>query len=125
MATAKTFSASDTVKRNKTILGHPAGLFVLFFTEMWERFSYYGMRALLVLYMVKYLIDRVDGGTTHVVGFGLFRYMYGNEGTQPLSSHIYGLYTGLVYFTCFFGGMLADRVWGQRKTVYIGGILMA
>lgn len=118
-------SAAATVKKNKTIFGHPAGLFILFFTEMWERFSYYGMRALLVLYMVKYLIDRIDGGTSHVVGFGLFRYMYGNEGTQPLSSHIYGLYTGLVYFTCFFGGMLADRVWGQRKTVYIGGILMA
>ncbi len=91
---------------------------------MWERFSYYGMRALLVLYMTKYLIDHINSGT-YVLGFGLMRHLYGGEATQPLSSHIYGLYTGLVYFTCFFGGMLADRVLGQRKTVYVGGILMA
>ena len=62
-------SAYDTIRSHKTILGHPAGLFVLFFTEMWERFSYYGMRALLVLYMVDYLIKNVRAGTAHVVGF--------------------------------------------------------
>ncbi len=84
-----------------TIFGHPKGLFVLFFTEMWERFSYYGMRTLLVYYMIKHL-------------------MYSHAG----ASQIYGLYTGLVYFTPFFGGLLADRVWGQRKTVIIGGVLM-
>lgn len=82
--------------------GHPAGLYYLFFTEMWERFSYYGMRSLLVYYMTKQLMF-----------------------TQGHSSSIYGLYTGLVYFTPFFGGILADRYLGQRKTVFLGGILMA
>lgn len=82
--------------------GHPTGLYYLFFTEMWERFSYYGMRALLIYYMTKQLMF-----------------------TQEHASHIYGLYTGLVYFTPFFGGILADRYLGQRKTVFLGGILMA
>ncbi|MBI5208791.1 MAG: peptide MFS transporter [Elusimicrobia bacterium] len=82
--------------------GHPTGLYVLFFTEMWERFSYYGMRALLVYYMTKHLLF-----------------------AQEKASHIYGLYTGFVYFTPFFGGILADRVLGQRRTVIVGGVLMA
>jgi len=81
---------------------HPPGLYVLFFTEMWERFSYYGMRSLLVYYMIKHL-----------------------QFTQQRSSEIYGLYTGFVYFTPLFGGMLADRLLGQRKTVIVGGVLMA
>src|SRR5579863_10547444 len=96
---------------------------------MWERFSYYGMRALLVLYMINFLIKDVQSGTTHVFGFlslqrGL-ESVYGPLNIQPLASLIYGLYTAFVYFTPFFGGMLADRVLGQRKTVVIGGILMA
>lgn len=114
--------------------GHPKGLYVLFFTEMWERFSYYGMRALLVLYMTKYLIIHADQGMV-VFGYagirsfvqwfvGLFG-MHDTLSVQALSSQIYGLYTGLVYFTPFFGGILADRVFGQRKSVYIGGVLMA
>ena len=82
--------------------GHPPGLYVLFFTEMWERFSYYGMRSLLVYYMIKHL-----------------------QFTQERSSEIYGLYTGFVYFTPLFGGMLADRFLGQRKTVIVGAALMA
>jgi POT family proton-dependent oligopeptide transporter len=118
-------SALDTVRTHKTILGHPAGLFVLFFTETWERFSYYGMRALLVLYMVDYLIKGVRNGTLHVLGFGALDTFYGNENIQPLSSHIYGLYTAFVYLTPIAGGLLADRVLGQRKTVVMGGILMA
>jgi POT family proton-dependent oligopeptide transporter len=96
---------------------------------MWERVSYYGMRALLVLYMVDYLIKRVEDGTTHVFGFfGLqhgLESVFGPLAVQPLASQIYGIYTGLVYFTPFFGGMLADRVLGQRKTVVVGGIIMA
>lgn len=116
---------AGTVRDHRTLLGHPAGLFVLFFTEMWERFSYYGMRALLVLYMVNFLIPGVRNGTLHVLGFGFFDNLYGHENVQPLSSHMYGLYTGFVYFTPFFGGMLADRVLGQRKTVVIGGVLIA
>ena len=119
----------DTVRKQKTILGHPAGLFLLFFTEMWERFSYYGMRALLVLYMVNFLLPGAINGTIHVAGFGALRTgieaMFGPMGIQPLSSQIYGLYTAFVYFTPFFGGMLADRVLGQRKSVVLGGVLMA
>ncbi len=122
-------SGVDTVRQQKTILGHPAGLFVLFFTEMWERVSYYGMRALLVLYMVDYLIPRVHSGASHVFGFMSLQHgleaVFGPLAVQPLSSQIYGLYTALVYFTPFFGGMLADRVLGQRKSVVIGGVLMA
>jgi len=83
-------------------MGHPKGLYFLFFTEMWERFSYYGMRALLVYYMTKHLLF-----------------------TQAHASHVYGLYTGFVYFTPFFGGLLADRILGQRRTVIVGAVLMA
>ena len=122
-------SAYDSIRSHKTILGHPAGLFVLFFTEMWERFSYYGMRALLVLYMVDYLIKSVRAGTAHVVGFLPLQHgiesVFGPLNVQPMASQIYGLYTAFVYFTPFFGGMLADRVLGQRKTVVIGAVLMA
>jgi POT family proton-dependent oligopeptide transporter len=81
---------------------HPPGLTVLFFTEMWERFSYYGMRSLLVYYMIRHL-----------------------EFSQEQSSRIYGFYTGFVYFTPLFGGMLADRFFGQRRTVILGAVLMA
>lgn len=112
----------------KTFLGHPVGLFVLFFTEMWERFSYYGMRALLMLYMTQYLLKAADTGTT-IVGYATLKAgleaVFGTLAIQPLASQIYGLYTGFVYFTPFFGGILADRLLGQRKTVVIGGILMA
>ncbi len=94
---------NDAVPSNMTkSQRHPAGLYVLFFTEMWERFSYYGMRSLLVYYMTKHL-----------------------QFTQERSSEIYGLYTGFVYFTPLFGGMLADRLLGQRRTVILGGVLMA
>ena len=113
---------------SRTILGHPPGLFVLFFTEMWERFSYYGMRSLLVLYMVDHLFLRPDVGKK-VLGFaaleGALESIFGPLEIQPLSSQIYGLYTAFVYLTPFFGGMLADRVLGQRKTVILGAILMA
>jgi len=108
--------------------GHPAGLFVLFATEMWERMSYYGMRALLTLYMVEYLFIKPEVGK-EVLGFnavkGFIESMFGPQSTQQLGSQVYGLYTGFVYFTPFFGGLLADRVLGQRKTVVVGGILMA
>jgi len=117
-----------TNAKDKTLFGHPIGLFVLFFTEMWERFSYYGMRALLILYMTKYLIQSTRDGNP-VVGFetltSLLSSAFGEMEIQQISSQIYGLYTGLVYFTPLFGGILADRLLGQRKTVVIGGILMA
>ncbi len=109
------------------LFGHPRGLTYLFTTEMWERFSYYGMRSLLVLYMTKYLLLADHSG--NVVGLlGLKRALesvFGPLDVQPLSSQIWGLYTGLVYFTPIFGGLLADRVLGRRRTVVIGAVLMA
>ena len=116
------------VPQGRTFLGHPPGLFILFFTEMWERFSYYGMRSLLVLYMVNHLFLKPDVGK-EVLGFnfikGLLESAFGPLGPQPLSSQIYGLYTALVYATPFFGGLLADRLLGQRRTVILGAVLMA
>jgi proton-dependent oligopeptide transporter, POT family len=109
------------------LFGHPRGLTFLFTTEMWERFSYYGMRSLLVLYMTKFLL--LEDHSVNVIGLaGLRRALEGVFGpldVQPLSSQIWGLYTGLVYFTPIFGGLLADRVLGQRRTVVIGAVLMA
>jgi POT family proton-dependent oligopeptide transporter len=108
---------------------HPKGLFVLFFAEMWERMSYYGMRALLVLYMVKYLFADPDR-FNRVVGLSWLKHLLESSSgvameMQPYSSKIYGLYTGLVYLSPFFGGILADRIWGKKKSVYVGAILMA
>ena len=94
---------------------------------MWERFSYYGMRALLVLYMVKYLLQPEHAD--RVLGYASLKsaleFLFGPLGIQPLSSHIYGIYTALVYLTPVFGGLLADRVLGQRRTVILGAALMA
>ncbi len=121
-------TAQPAPPSDKRILGHPPGLFILFFTEMWERFSYYGMRALLVLYMTDYLLIKPEVGA-HVMGYdtikGGLEWLFGPLAVQPFASQIYGLYTGFVYFTPFFGGLLADRVFGQRKTVVLGAILMA
>ncbi|HEY0839129.1 MAG TPA: peptide MFS transporter [Vulgatibacter sp.] len=111
----------------RTLFGHPIGLSVLFLTEMWERFSYYGMRGLLVLYMTDHLF--IQGRAETVLGFatiqGILGGIFGDMNVQQFSSQIYGLYTGFVYLTPFFGGMLADKILGQRKTVVLGGILMA
>ncbi|MFM6927239.1 MAG: peptide MFS transporter [Bdellovibrio sp.] len=112
----------------KTFFGHPRPLFTLFFTEMWERFSFYGMRALLVLYMTQYLFIQAHEGK-EIWGYsalrGAIEHFFGPLSTQGFASQIYGLYMGLVYFTPFFGGIIADRYWGQRRSVYVGGILMA
>ncbi len=82
--------------------GHPRGLYLLFFTEMWERFSYYGMRAIFILYMTKALI------------------MTGAD-----ASNIYGSFTGLVYLTPLLGGYISDKFWGNRRSILVGGLLMA
>ena len=82
--------------------GHPRGLYLLFFTEMWERFSYYGMRAIFILYMTKALF--ID---------------------KAFASNIYGSFTGLVYLTPLLGGYLCDKYWGNRRSILYGGILMA
>jgi POT family proton-dependent oligopeptide transporter len=113
--------------RSRELFGHPRGLSFLFATEMWERFSYYGMKALLVLYMVKYLLHPEHAQV--VIGFAALKSalegLFGPLEIQPLSSQIYGLYTGLVYLTPVLGGTLADRVFGQRRMVTIGAGLMA
>lgn len=114
--------------KDKELWGHPSGLYVLFLTEMWERFSFYGMRALLVLYMATYLLaDPVRAAD--VIGYtsleNFLKIIFGPLTVQQMSSQLYGLYTGFVYFTPFFGGLLADRILGQYRTVYLGGILMA
>jgi POT family proton-dependent oligopeptide transporter len=106
--------------------GHPKGLAYLAFTEAWERFSYYGMSALLVLYMVNQLL--LPGHVEHVAGFAAFRSMiegiFGPLSTQALASEIFGLYSGFVYFTPVIGGWLGDRI-GQRNAVVIGGLSMS
>jgi POT family proton-dependent oligopeptide transporter len=122
-----TAATPDPPTSNNTLFGHPRGLAFLFATEMWERFSYYGMRALLVLYMVKYLFLPEHAET--VIGYaalkGFYEALFGPLGVQPLASQVYGLYTGLVYLTPVFGGLLADRVFGQRRMVIAGALLMA
>lgn len=111
----------------RELLGHPFGLWTLSLTEMWERFSYYGMRALLVYYLTKQLL--LPGQVEHVAGFAPFRALiegvFGPLSTQQLASQVYGLYTGFVYLTPILGGWLADRYWGQRRTVVAGGVIMA
>ena len=98
------------VKPQGTMLGHPKGLFLLFTTELWERFSYYAMRAILVLY----LVDKVQTEGGHGLGW-----------TQGDAISLYGTFTGLVYLTPLIGGWLADAYLGQRKAIMIGGALMA
>src|SRR5215831_7809317 len=93
--------------QEKTFFGHPAGLSTLFFTEMWERFSYYGMRAFLILYMTAPLASG---------GLGLAD---GDAGS------VYGLYTGSVWGVSILGGLVADRFLGQYRSVLIGGIIIA
>jgi len=112
----------------KELFGHPAGLYVLFMTEMWERFSYYGMRSLLIMYMTYYLF--AEPARAHeVLGYnslhGILVSIFGEMTVQQFSSQMYGLYTGFVYFTPFFGGMLADKYLGKHRSVYIGASLMA
>ncbi len=159
-------------KSKKEVIGHPAGLFVLFTTEMWERFSYYGMRGLLKLYMVNFLFVTyrqrfqgqgydATGNPGDVWGWSFIRGLLPSvdpstltqcvndkvkglvEATppvaadmarsiaeqtcamQPVASTIYGWYTGLVYLTPLLGGFMADRYLGQKRSVYLGGTLMA
>lgn len=115
-------------RRENTIFGHPKGLYVLFLTEMWERMSYYGMRALLMLYMVDYLFIKPDAGR-QIFGFDAVKLglenVFGPLSVQAMSSQIYGLYTGLIFLTPLFGGILADKVIGEKKSVILGGILMS
>jgi POT family proton-dependent oligopeptide transporter len=98
--------AADT---SRTWFGHPRGLATLFFTEMWERFSYYGMRALLMLYMTAAIAQANPG--------------MGLEVDQAAA--VYGLYTSLVYLLALPGGWVADKMWGKKKAVFVGGCIIA
>jgi POT family proton-dependent oligopeptide transporter len=111
-----------------SFLGHPRGLAYLAFTEAWERFSYYGMQTLLVLYMAHQLL--MPGHIEHIAGFTAFRaaveHAYGGPlSVVALASAIFGLYTGLVYLTPIAGGIIADRWLGRTRTITIGALLMA
>ena len=97
----------ETLASDRAFFGHPRGLSTLFFTEMWERFSYYGMRALLILFMTA---APSEGG----LGFGV-----------GVAGAVYGLYTSMVYLMTLPGGWIADRLIGQRRAVVYGGILIA
>ena len=108
MGTPSDHAASLAAARADTsFFGHPRGLATLFFTEMWERFSYYGMRAILIYYLTATI---AKGG----LGF-----------TDSKAGAVYGLYTGMVYLMCLGGGWIADRITGQRRAVLIGGIFIA
>ena len=97
-------TASDEIRLDPSTnaKGHPKGLYVLFATEMWERFNYYGMRAILILFMTKALLF-----------------------DDAFASNLYGSYTGLVYLTPLIGGYIADRFWGSKRSIIVGGLLMA
>jgi proton-dependent oligopeptide transporter, POT family len=111
----------------RTLIGHPRGLFYLAFTEAWERFSFYGMMGLLALYMVDQLL--LPEHAVHVAGLADLRTaleaIVGPLSTQAFASQIFGLYTGLVYFTPLFGGLIADRWIGQRNAVVLGALSMS
>jgi POT family proton-dependent oligopeptide transporter len=123
--------SSDKARSNPgegtEFFGHPKGLFYLAFTEAWERFSFYGMTALLVLYMVDQLL--LPGHIEAIAGFARFRSLVesvtGPLSTTALASQIFGLYAGFVYFTPVFGGWIADRYIGQRNAVVIGALAMS
>lgn len=122
-----TFNKPAPSSASAGIGGHPKGLYYLAFTEAWERFSYYGMTALLVLYMVNELL--LPGHVENIVGFAGFRAavesLFGPLSTQALASQIFGLYAGFVYLTPLFGGWIADRWIGQRNAVVIGALCMS
>ena len=109
MNPTQTTAAPPPPTGERTFFGHPRGLATLFFTEMWERFSYYGMRALLTLFMTTATLEANPG-----LGFDV-----------ATAGAIYGLYTSLVYILALPGGWVADNLWGQRKAVWVGGWIIA
>jgi len=111
----------------RSFFGHPRGLAYIVFTEAWERFSFYGMQALLVLYMAGYLLRPETVG--RVVGFTGFKAaiesVLGSLSSQAFASQVFGLYVGLVFFVPVLGGLIGDRLIGRRKAVIGGALLMA
>lgn len=112
---------------DRTLLGHPLGLSYIVFTEAWERFSFYGMQALLVLYMATYLLHPPT--IEQVAGFAAFHAwieaVFGELSVQALASQIFGIYIGLIYLMPVFGGYLGDRLLGRTRAVLLGAVFMA
>lgn len=120
-------SAAASKSRSRGFMGHPRGLAYIVFTEGWERFSFHGMQALLILYLAGYLLH--PGHVEAVWGFAQFRAalesVFGNLSVQALASQIFGLYIGLVYFFPMIGGSIGDRIMGRTRAVVAGAVLMA
>ncbi|MGZ6019574.1 MAG: peptide MFS transporter [Phenylobacterium sp.] len=127
MAVAEAALATEPLQGDRSFLGHPRGLAYLAFMEAFERFSFYGMQALLVLYMTSQLLHA--GHVEHVAGFAAFRAglerVFGPMSPQAVSSEIFGLYAGFCSFTPVFGGMIGDLLLGQKRAVLLGGAMMA
>src|SRR3954465_12353244 len=107
MASSLDIKPAFDAQSDRSFFGHPRGLSTLFFTEMWERFSYYGMRAILLLFMTGAVAEGGLGGDAAKAG------------------PIYGLYTAMAYLAALPGGWIADRLIGQRRAVLIGGVIIA
>ena len=122
-----TAPAAGAPAADRAFLGHPTGLAYLAFMEAFERFSFYGMQALLVLYMTSQLLH--VGHVEHVAGFAAFRAgltrVFGPMSPQAVSSEVFGLYAGFCSFTPVFGGIVGDRLLGQKRAVLVGGAMMA
>lgn len=125
-AVAVAVAPTTRFANGRDLLGQPRGLFFIGATELWERISFHGMQALLVLYMVEQLL--LPGHVEHIVGFPGFRAaiesVTGPLSSQALASQIFGLYVGFVYLVPVFGGVLGDRVLGRRRAVALGALLM-
>ena len=117
----------EPAKGDTAFLGHPKGLAYIVFAEAWERFSFYGMQALLMLYMVTYLFQ--PGAVEGVWGFETIRSgvegVFGPLTIQALASQLFGLYVGFVYFMPVLGGWIGDKYFGRTRSVLLGGALMA
>src|SRR5215469_3874244 len=118
--------AEGTDKTERTLFGHPRGIFVLAGTEVWDRISFQGMQSLLVLYMVNALL--LPGRIEHVLGFASFRAFIerftGPLSIKALATQTFGIYVFLVYLMPLLGGVIGDRVLGRRNTIVLGGLLM-
>lgn len=112
-----------TAKKGE-LLGHPKGLAFIVFTEAWERFSFYGMQALLVLYMVNYIL--LPEHSAHVIGFNTVvssvETIFGELSITALATQLFGLYIGLIYLMPVFGGLVGDRLIGRTNAVFSGAV---
>jgi POT family proton-dependent oligopeptide transporter len=124
---AETATWDTRPEGDRGFFGHPTGLGYLALMEAFERFSFYGMQALLVLYMTSQLLQ--SGHVEHVAGFAAFRagltHVFGPMSPQAVSSEVFGLYAGFCSFTPVFGGIVGDRLLGQKRAVLVGGVMMA